>query len=217
MVCRTSRADAISSPPHLDEERGFDKYLEVKHLNAKIFCRVCNEEVTVAEEGPKGASGVHIWLVLWKASRSVGAYAEGSISGLEICGSDFAVLEALLNKGPLPVNEIGRRVLLTSGSMTSAVDRLEAKGLVERRQSEDDRRSKIVHLTREGRSLISRAYAGHAKDLERLASDSLTAGERETLIRLLKKIGYRAASAAGRAEGQGRGDAAEAKKEVRRS
>lgn len=178
---------------------------------------MCDEEVTVAEEGPKGASGVHIWLVLWKASRAVGTYAERSISGLEICGSDFAVLEALLNKGPLPVNEIGRRVLLTSGSITSAVDRLEAKGLVERRQSEDDRRSKIVHLTREGRRLITRAYAGHADDLERLASDSLTAGERETLIRLLKKIGYRAASMAGRAEGQGRGDAAEANKEVRRS
>jgi len=47
--------------------------------------------------------------------------------------SDFAVLEALLHKGPLPVNEIGKKVLLTSGSMTVAVDRLEQRRLVERR------------------------------------------------------------------------------------
>jgi DNA-binding MarR family transcriptional regulator len=55
-------------------------------------------------------------------------------------GSDFAVLEALLHKGPLPVNEIGKKVLLTSGSITVAVDRLETKGLVERRASGADRR-----------------------------------------------------------------------------
>ena len=143
-------------------------------------------------------SGVHLWLVLWKASSAVEAYAERSIEGLEMCGSDFAVLEALLHKGALPVGEIGRKVLLTSGSITVAVDRLEAKGLVERRASADDRRTRIVHLTREGRRLITRAYAGHAADMERLASRSLTQAERQALVRLLKKIGYEAASAAGR-------------------
>lgn len=143
-----------------------------------------------------GGSGVHVWLVLWKAAQAVEAYAERSIEGLELCGSDFAVLEALLHKGALPVNEIGRKVLLTSGSITVAVDRLEAKGLVERRSSADDRRARIVHLTREGRRLIKRAYAEHAADMERLASASLTKAERMTLIRLLKKIGYEAAASA---------------------
>lgn len=138
--------------------------------------------------------GVHVWLVLWKASRAVEAYAGRSINELEICGSDFAVLEALLHKGALPVNEIGRKVLLTSGSITSAVDRLETKGLVERRSADADRRSRIVHLTREGKKLITRAYAEHAEDLERLAAATLTKDERATLIRLLKKIGYKAAA-----------------------
>jgi MarR family 2-MHQ and catechol resistance regulon transcriptional repressor len=142
-----------------------------------------------------GGSGVHVFLVLWKAARALQAYAEKSISELEICGSDFAVLEALLHKGPLPVNEIGKKILLTSGSMTVAVDRLETKGLVERRASGTDRRARIVHLTKEGRRLITGAYAEHAADLERLASASLTRGERETLIRLSKKIGFEAAGA----------------------
>ena len=144
-------------------------------------------------ESLTGGSGVHVFLVLWKASRAVEAFGENSISQLEMCGSDFAVLEALLHKGPLPVNEIGRKVLLTSGSITSAVDRLEDKKLVERRAHNTDRRAKIVHLTKEGKKLITRVYADHAADMERLAAASLTKKDRETLIRLLKQIGYEAA------------------------
>jgi len=141
-----------------------------------------------------GGNGVHVFLVLWKAARAVEAYAGLSISESEMGGSDFAVLEALLHKGPLPVNEIGRKVLLTSGSITVAVDRLETKGLVERRASGSDRRARIVHLTKEGRRLITRAYSEHAADMERLAAASLTTQERKTLIHLLKKIGYEAAA-----------------------
>ncbi len=153
-------------------------------------------------ESLTGGSGVHVFLVLWKAARAVQAYAEKSVLELEMCGSDFAVLEALLHKGPLPVNEIGKKVLLTSGSITVAVDRLEAKELVERRAHGTDRRARIVHLTKEGRKLITRAYADHADEMERLASASLTRAERKALIRLLKKIGFEAAGALEQGEGE---------------
>lgn len=143
-------------------------------------------------ESLTGGSGVHVFLVLWKAAHAVQSYAEKSISGLGMGSSDFAALEALLHKGPLPVNEIGRKVLLTSGSITVAVDRLETKGLVERRAHGTDRRARIVHLTKEGRKLITHVYGVHAADMERLASASLTKAERKTLIGLLKKIGYKA-------------------------
>src|SRR3984893_7562057 len=154
-------------------------------------------------ESLTGGSGVHVFLVLWKAARAVEAYAEKSISELEMCGSDFAVLEALLHQGALPVNEIGKKVLLTSGSITVAVDRLEKKGLVERRAHGTDRRARIVHLTKEGRKLITRIYADHAADMERLASASLTRAERKTLICLSKKIGYKAAGALEQREEEG--------------
>jgi MarR family 2-MHQ and catechol resistance regulon transcriptional repressor len=149
---------------------------------------------TRKEQSLKGGSGVHVFLVLWKAARAVETYAENSITESEMCGSDFAVLEALLHKGPLPINEIGKKVLLTSGSITVAVDRLESKGFVERRASGTDRRARIVHLTKDGRALITLVYADHASDMERLAAASLNRAERETLIRLLKKIGYEAAA-----------------------
>lgn len=139
-----------------------------------------------------GGNGIHVFLVLWKAAHAVEAFAVKSIAEMEMCGSDFAVLEALLHKGPLPVNEIGRKVLLTSGSITVAVDRLEEKGLVERKAHGSDRRTRVVHLTKEGKRLITNIYSQHTTDLEELVSSSLTVTERATLIRLLKKIGYKA-------------------------
>ena len=60
------------------------------------------------EQSLKGGSGVHVFLVLWKAANAVETYAVNSVSELQMCGSDFAVLEALLHKGPLPINEIGK-------------------------------------------------------------------------------------------------------------
>jgi MarR family 2-MHQ and catechol resistance regulon transcriptional repressor len=146
-------------------------------------------------ESLTGGSGVHVFLVLWKAASALQSYAEASISDLEMCGSDFAVLEALLHKGPLPVNEIGKKILLTSGSITVAVDRLEKRALVDRRAHGTDRRARIVHLTMEGKKLIRRIYAVHAADMEKLATASLTKAERKTLISLLKKIGYEAVGA----------------------
>src|SRR5258705_13781871 len=116
-------------------------------------------------ESLTGGSGVHVFLVLWKAARAVEAYAEKSVSGLEMCGSDFAVLEALLHKGPLPVNEIGKKVQLTSGSITVAVDRLETKGLAERRAHGTDRRARIVLLTEGGRKRVTRAESPHAPEM----------------------------------------------------
>ena len=133
-------------------------------------------------------SGVHVRLVLWKAERAMEDVDRGSIEKLGLGLSDFAVLEMLLHKGPQPVNTIGAKVLLTSGSITAAVDRLEARGLVRRGNDPKDRRARIVHLTRAGRKLIACAFAEHSRTMEE-AVGVLSVGERATLARLLKKLG----------------------------
>lgn len=140
-------------------------------------------------------TGVHSWLILWKAARAVEARAHGSITGTGLCASDFAILETLLHKGPLPVNVIGRKVLLTTGSITSAVDRLAGRGLVARKDDPADRRVRLVQLTPGGRKLIRPAFARHAADLERLIA-VLSREERSTLVMLLRKLG-KAAEGAG--------------------
>src|ERR1700722_5397331 len=92
------------------------------------------------------SSGVHLWLVLMKAHRALAKHAMRSIEPSGLGFSDFAVLEVLLHKGPQKVNEIGRRIDLTSGSITTAVDRLETRGLVVRGLDDADRRSRVVRL-----------------------------------------------------------------------
>ena len=136
-------------------------------------------------------SGVHLWLVLMKAHRALSRHAMRSIEPSGLGFSDFAVLEVLLNKGPQKVNDIGRRVDLTSGSITTAVDRLEKRGLVVRGLDDEDRRSRIVRLTPAGRARIAEVFAEHAAALE-AASEGLTKAERKSLIALLKKLGIAA-------------------------
>jgi MarR family transcriptional regulator, 2-MHQ and catechol-resistance regulon repressor len=137
------------------------------------------------------ASGLHLWLVLWRASRALEAHARRSIAGLGMCPSDFGVLEALLHKGPQAVSQLGTKVLLTSGSITTAVDRLERLGFVRRRPDKRDRRTRMVHLTARGRQVIRAAFAEHEQALER-ATSALTAGERAAAIQLLRKLGQSA-------------------------
>lgn len=132
--------------------------------------------------------GIHLWLVLWKAYSSVRDYALRDIASLGLGASDFAIMEVLLHKGPTPVNDIGSKVLLTSGSMTTAVDRLAVRKLVERRTDPEDRRARLVDLTPSGRKLIECAFAAHATSMNALGS-TLTARERTEAVRLLKKLG----------------------------
>ncbi len=133
----------------------------------------------------------HIRLVLWKAAKAVEKVDQASIADTGLQLSDFAILEVLLHKGPLPVNTIGEKVLLTSGSMTAAVNRLENKGFVRRIQDPLDGRSFFVHLTRPGRALIGKAYERNQNNLESVAG-VLSPEERGELVRLLKKIGLHA-------------------------
>jgi len=142
-----------------------------------------------AVSGRSGDSaGVHVWLVLMKAHRSMVRHAERSIVSLDMCISDFGVLEVLLHKGPQSVSEIGRHVDLTSGSITTAIDRLERRGLVARAAHASDRRARVVHLTPDGKARITQVFARHKDAMDR-AAQGLSKAERGTLIELLKKLG----------------------------
>jgi len=118
--------------------------------------------------------------------------AEQSIANAGLCLTDFAALEALLHKGPLSISEIQDKVLLASGSMTAAIDRLEKRGLVARKSTASDRRARIVQLTQEGRRVAASCFEKHASDLEDLTS-VLSANEKQQLYASLKKLGLLAA------------------------
>jgi MarR family transcriptional regulator, 2-MHQ and catechol-resistance regulon repressor len=146
----------------------------------------------MAKQPPVNAT--KLWTVFAKAHRALSAHVEASVARHGLCLSDFMALEALLHKGPLTVGEIGARVLLTSGSMTAAIDRLEKHGLVRREFIEQDRRARVIHLTAKGERLVKAVFDAHSRDLESLM-DVLDAGERAQLYELLKKLGLSAAAA----------------------
>ena len=135
----------------------------------------------------------HVWLVMMKAMRALTRYAAEGIEETGLGLSDFGVLEALLNKGPLPVNTIGSMVDLTPGSISIAVDRLFAKGLVTRVESTEDRRVRIIALTPRGKDLIVSAFRKHSGQMKTVFSE-LSTEELRCLEVALKKVGKRAAA-----------------------
>jgi MarR family transcriptional regulator, 2-MHQ and catechol-resistance regulon repressor len=144
--------------------------------------------VSDPDPGPTNTSGIHLWLILMKAYRALAQVDARSIASSGLGVSDFAVLEILLHKGPLPVNTIGRNVMLTSGSITTAIDRLEKKRFVRRQACPKDRRVTFVTLTATGRTLIRRVFNAHASKLEAVF-EPLSIAERSALATLLKKLG----------------------------
>jgi MarR family 2-MHQ and catechol resistance regulon transcriptional repressor len=133
-------------------------------------------------------SGTHVWLILMKAHGALVRHAEGSLDSAGVGFSEFAILEALLHKGAQLVSQLGRRIHLTSGAMTSAIDRLEARGLVRRDADDLDRRARVVSLTARGRKLITKKFAEHKARMD-ASADALSPSERASLIALLRKLG----------------------------
>ena len=129
---------------------------------------------------------------MMRSHHAVRQLAERSIGNTGLGLTDFAALEALLHKGPLTISEIQDKVLLASGSMTAAIDRLEKRGLVVRKSTARDRRTRVVQLTAQGKRLAVSCFEKHARDLEALMS-VLSDKEKEQVYALLKKLGLLAA------------------------
>jgi MarR family 2-MHQ and catechol resistance regulon transcriptional repressor len=145
-------------------------------------------EPNVADIDDAERTSLKLFVVLTRAAHAAGTRAQRDVESRGLSLTDFAVLEVLYNRGPLPLGEIGHRVLRRSGSITYAVDRLEARGWVARQPSTDDQRVTFAELTCAGRELMDQVFPPHSQTLHAMAS-VLTQDEQETLIRLLKRLG----------------------------
>src|SRR5580698_9476842 len=135
----------------------------------------------------RGTQGTdQVWIVMMKAMRALTRYATAGIEETGLGLTDFCVLERLLPNGPAPVNALGPMVDLTPGSISIAVDRLLAKGLVSRVESEQDRRVRVVALTSSGQDLITGAFRKHSGQMKKVFS-KLSPEELRTLEESLKK------------------------------
>jgi DNA-binding MarR family transcriptional regulator len=89
--------------------------------------------------------------------------------------------------GPLTPGALIRASMVTSGTITNRIDRMEARGLVRRTRDSEDRRSVRIELTDEGRDLVDGVIRDHLANYRRLVS-SLDPTQRDTLDVLLRTL-----------------------------
>ncbi|XEC94419.1 MarR family winged helix-turn-helix transcriptional regulator [Paenibacillus tarimensis] len=136
-------------------------------------------------------NALHLFVILSRATQWVTAHAHQDIRRYGLNPTEFAVLELLYHKGKQPLQQIGSKILMTSGNITYVVDKLESKGYVRRAACPTDRRVIYAEITDEGKSFMDKVFPQH-KDSIRKAVDGLTCEEREQAIELLKKLGLAA-------------------------
>ena len=137
---------------------------------------------------PPESPALKLWVVLAKAHRAVLDFAEADVARHGLSMSEFAILEALYHKGPLLLGDLQRRILVSSGGATYLVDRLTAKGLVERIDCATDRRARYAALTDAGAELIAKIFPEHQQAIEN-ATAGLSAREVEQLTSHLRRLG----------------------------
>ncbi|HEX8360052.1 MAG TPA: MarR family transcriptional regulator [Longimicrobium sp.] len=139
------------------------------------------------------AAALKLWVVLNRVQRAVGERARREVERQGLRPTEFAVLEALYHKGPLTLGQVGERVLVTSGSVTPVADKLEKRGLIQRRISAEDRRVCYAELTAAGSELIGGIFPEHAEVI-RGAMAGITTEEKRIATALLKRLGLHAAA-----------------------
>jgi MarR family 2-MHQ and catechol resistance regulon transcriptional repressor len=129
-----------------------------------------------------------VFIVLSRAYRAISDYTNKYIQASGVNPTEFAVLELLYHKGDQPLQHIGDKILLASGSITYVVDKLEKKQLLKRIACPNDRRVTYAQITEKGRGFLEGIFPEHQERIEHLM-DGLTVEEKETVIELLKRIG----------------------------
>lgn len=129
-----------------------------------------------------------LFIVLSRASKVISEDVHKTIEKHRLNPTEFAVLELLHHRGRQPIQKIGQKILLRSGSMTYVVDKLEKRGLLERVFCEEDKRITYMSITEAGTDLITSIFPEHAKNIESIMS-VLSQDEQKTAIELLRKLG----------------------------
>ncbi|KHE71613.1 MarR family winged helix-turn-helix transcriptional regulator [Halobacillus sp. BBL2006] len=132
-----------------------------------------------------------LFVVLSKAQRAISDLVKDDIQRYGLNPTEFGVLELLYHQGDQPLQKIGEKILLASGSITYVVDKLEKKEYLVRIPCPEDRRITYAAITEKGRELLHGIFPDHWKQIEAI-TDGLSEEEKVQAIELLKKLGKHA-------------------------
>ena len=137
---------------------------------------------------PEEELSLDTYIKLTRATDTINARLSMASSMQELTISQFGVLEALYHLGPQAQNILGEKILKSNSNMTTVIDNLEKRQLVQRERAKDDRRKIIVHLTDRGMNLIKDIFPKHVRAIEQQFS-VLSSEEKQLLCDLLRKLG----------------------------
>ena len=129
-----------------------------------------------------------LYIVLSRAHKAINETTNQFFQENGLNPTEFAVLELLYHKGRQPLQQIGNKILLASGSITYVVDKLEKRGYLLRVSCPADRRVTYAEITKEGEAFMAEVFPKHEQHLHELLS-VLTNEEKDEAIKLLKKLG----------------------------
>ncbi len=133
------------------------------------------------------ASTLRLLVAIARAFKAVDDRIKPGLAAHGLSVTEFAVLEALLHKGPLPLGELSERILVTGASTTYTVKNLEKRDLMSRKQSPLDQRVVMGDLTVAGRKLMGLVFPEHAGQLQ-AAMAGLSRKEKDQAADLLRKL-----------------------------
>jgi MarR family transcriptional regulator, 2-MHQ and catechol-resistance regulon repressor len=134
------------------------------------------------------AAALRLWVIMSRAQAAVAAHAAADVQRHGLTLAEFGILEALYHRGQMLLGEVQKRILVSSGGITFLVDRLTAKGLVERRHCETDRRARYAALTPKGSALMAEIFPTHTAVITR-AMAAMTPAEQRQVADLLRDLG----------------------------
>ena len=129
-----------------------------------------------------------LYIVLSRANKAINEVTNQFFQQHGLNPTEFAVLELLYHKGRQPLQQIGNKILLASGSITYVIDKLEKRGYLDRVSCPSDRRVTFAEITDSGAEFMKKLFPEHEENLHELLS-VLTSEEKDTAIELLKKLG----------------------------
>ncbi|MBP1765183.1 MAG: MarR family transcriptional regulator [Firmicutes bacterium] len=138
---------------------------------------------------PEKRRALKLYIALTRTYKTLLEKDQRNIRNYGLNTTEFGVLELLYNKGPYPLQQIGDKILITSGTITYVVDKLEKKGLIVRKPCDTDRRIIYAEITEAGREKMSEILPSHYNAIAE-ALNGLDAVEQEQAIVLLKKINF---------------------------
>ncbi|QQE74785.1 MarR family transcriptional regulator [Brevibacillus composti] len=142
----------------------------------------------MAEHQQEREDTLQLLVVLARAYNWVTAQTNRHIRSHGLNPTEFGVLELLFHKGPQPLQQIGEKILISSGNITYVVDKLEKKQLLVRKPCAEDRRVIYAELTEKGEQFLAAIFPSHKEAIAKAVS-GLNAEERHQAIQLLKKLG----------------------------